>query len=809
MEYHKVIVTLQLFTLFVFPTEGNIPVLPVKWRKTATDKIVPSGATVRFACRLERELQNWPRWRHINHQGQERLVSAGIYLDRESCSNCEISGNHLNGEYDLIIRNVDANVDAGQWMCEAIGGEPKSTYSATLTIVDETMTCSADNIGPENTVVSGDNITLTCYSNTEVLPGDVKWTVNGRNSNVSGQAPLIFNTQITKSAIGDVFDCRYNDDADLNTQTCKYNMSFNVQYPPEAIFISSTNDGIITENDKFEATCRSESNPEPSYEWFDSRGNSVSPGPILSIEQTKRQRAGTYRCEATNELYDGRQGRAVSTTELIIQYPPEIRAMNTVNIAQGESLRLECNVDANPEARVQWILPNATENDGNMLVFTQLGRGQAGSYTCTAVNMLDNGHLGRDSKTVLVNVKYPPIQVSTTQYTANIGDSVTLKIDVESYPTRVEFSKWSKNGSEFPSTNVTSTSCSLHIDAVTEKDFGIYEVYGTNKFRGPQQLTVELREKEKLSAPALSFVTISFSRFYVRIEGNYISAEDIVYIIEFKESGAIASNWEDNRQSQLAASISGLRESTVYDVRAFASNEFSRSDASNITKIETCGKPLVRYDSISNEISWPGYTKKSCTHSCVEIESFIQDEWTVLEKCCDPLKLKYGLQESQRGERTFRIRFCQFVNECDHEYFMSVAEAAVGSSSSSPNLYITIGVPLVVAVVLIGLGLFAYCKCRKRGSEHAYEEYAFRDPAYWSNTLESNHYEFIGSCADITEKDVPTFDIMGVTKVDCSGSGEKENIDAVDKSKQVPNEGEESYMPMAPQHDKMPTYSNT
>ncbi|XP_070547789.1 uncharacterized protein [Ptychodera flava] len=455
-------------------------------------------------------------------------------------------------------------------------------------------------------------------------------------------------------------------------------------------------------------------------------------------------------------------------------------------------------------------LPNATEYDGNMLVFAQLGRGQAGSYTCTALNMLDNGHLGRDSKTVLVNVEYPPVQVSTTQYTASIGDSVTLKIDVESYPARVEFSKWSKDGSEFPSTNVTSTSCSLYIDTVTEKDFGTYEVYGTNTFRGLQQLTVELREKEKLSAPILSFVTISFSWFFVRIEGNHLGAhpEDAVYTIEFKKRGASASNWEDKSQSQLAASISGLHESTVYDVRAFASNEFSRSDTSNITTIETCEKPLVRYDSITNKISWPGYTKKSCTHNCVQIESFLQDEWTVVEKCCDPLKLKYGLQESQRGEGTFRIRFCQFENECDHEYFMSVVEAAVESSSSSPNLYITVGVTLFV-VVLIGLGLFAYCKCRKRGSEHAYEEYAFRDPAYWSNTLESNHYEFIGSCADITEKDVTTFDIMGVTKVDCSGSGEKENINAVDKSKQVPNEGEESYMPMAPQHDKMPTYSNT
>ncbi|XP_070551600.1 opioid-binding protein/cell adhesion molecule-like [Ptychodera flava] len=126
-----------------------------------------------------------------------------------------------------------------------------------------------------------------------------------------------------------------------------------------------------------------------------------------NIEDVSRTDDGEYVCTATAEFHDGTTGSGQGTTQLFIQYSPDVEG-GEVSCKEGDAITLHCEVDANPEPHTYtWTKDGQRLSDQQNHTIQATHRDQAGDYNCTAINQFHDGSEGKGHAVIKLEVQYP------------------------------------------------------------------------------------------------------------------------------------------------------------------------------------------------------------------------------------------------------------------------------------------------------------------------------------------------------------------------------------------------------------------
>ncbi|XP_072525259.1 immunoglobulin superfamily member 10 [Salminus brasiliensis] len=182
----------------------------------------------------------------------------------------------------------------------------------------------------------------------------------------------------------------------------------------------TTTESSVLSGGVAELNCQTHGHPKPSVEWILPDGSKVrapytsedrriviSDNGKLTLRAADMSDAGVYRCISTNYL----DADVLSFRVTVLSPDVEEEDVNGVQLSRsvGDSLFLDCEATASPQASVQWILPDHTvmvRSYGNKKLYQNgtlgiygLTERDRGFYRCLTAN-----HLGVDLLVSLVTI---------------------------------------------------------------------------------------------------------------------------------------------------------------------------------------------------------------------------------------------------------------------------------------------------------------------------------------------------------------------------------------------------------------------
>ncbi|GAB1598970.1 uncharacterized protein LOC106876426 isoform X4 [Argonauta hians] len=281
---------------------------------------------------------------------------------------------------------------------------------------------------------------------------------------------------------------------------------------------------------------------------YGKRVNAFKDGSLV-ITSVIKSDMGWYTCHPTNGIGEDPKASAY----LNVTYLPKmLKMLNRIYWALGHQQSLVCNVDANPPIiKTQWtkngrtmqfnndrlqLLPNGT------VVVSRVQNSDAGSYSCQATSSLGRGP---SSLLVQVMVRDPPYFTIRPKpiYQSVAGKSVTIPCDAEGTP-KPDIT-WRKVVGEIDwDRRATQNKGNLTIYNLEKMDHGDYECIATNQITSIVIGTKLIIEKTTPHAPYNVTVTTSLFTAKVQWMPAYDGGLEQNYVIWFRNSGLIKSNWQ-------------------------------------------------------------------------------------------------------------------------------------------------------------------------------------------------------------------------------------------------------------------------
>ncbi|CAC5393170.1 HMCN [Mytilus coruscus] len=224
--------------------------------------------------------------------------------------------------------------------------------------------------------------------------------------------------------------------------------------PPSGITINPAKI-VIEEGQTISATCLAQGSPSIIYTWYKEGSITViKTGNILEINNAPRTALGTYTCRASNNY-----GSMEATTIVDVQYAPVVVISQTTSSFDGQgrqSINIPCSYMSNPAATsVFWTKynpvagtnsgnTNLIEIDGNKyqganlnspsLTIYNLDRSDAGSYRCSAANIIGQGESNYVTLNIDTNAAPSYIRIRPSQVTVEEGNGYTLTCEADGDP---------------------------------------------------------------------------------------------------------------------------------------------------------------------------------------------------------------------------------------------------------------------------------------------------------------------------------------------------------------------------------------
>ncbi|XP_075211729.1 neurotrimin-like [Lycorma delicatula] len=174
-----------------------------------------------------------------------------------------------------------------------------------------------------------------------------------------------------------------------------------VQFPPSVSPIPETGELEVALQEEVVMRCTATGVPQPIITWS-YEGMPIqllSNRATLQFKVTDRKMAGEYQCTANNGVGDP----TTASILLKVTYPPEVSTDRIwIHTAPGLRADLSCNVNGNPDPKVEWyrdgiivddlprIVP-ARIHDRHILIIRNVRTGDLGFYTCKAANGIGQG----------------------------------------------------------------------------------------------------------------------------------------------------------------------------------------------------------------------------------------------------------------------------------------------------------------------------------------------------------------------------------------------------------------------------------
>ncbi|KAM7033975.1 hemicentin-2 [Acridotheres tristis] len=235
---------------------------------------------------------------------------------------------------------------------------------------------------------------LTCYAS-GVPPPTVSWSKEGAQLGSRGRGYRVLprGALEIRQALP-AHSGRYTCTARSAAGTARKHIWLTVHEPPALKPLPGM--VMVTVNTSAVLSCEATGVPRPEVTWqkdgvgiTGGSGLKVLPNGQLRLLRAAPEDAGTYLCMARNP-----SGTAAGRTRLIVQVPPIIAAgpLELV-VLEGLEVLLPCAASGVPEPRVSWSREGALVRGGKAkvlpsgeLLLRDVQEGDAGSYSCTAVN---------------------------------------------------------------------------------------------------------------------------------------------------------------------------------------------------------------------------------------------------------------------------------------------------------------------------------------------------------------------------------------------------------------------------------------
>ncbi|XP_077986001.1 nephrin-like isoform X3 [Glandiceps talaboti] len=292
-------------------------------------------------------------------------------------------------------------------------------------------------------LVEGSNLLVTCEvtdTNPDINEGSLGWTTAVAGVDIPSDNNGILDLMgVTKSHAGDYVCSAQNTFHDGNLGTTEETIQIDIQYPP---VLNLPNNSTLKVGDSLNINCSeyvTEANPAVhKVKWIRFNTDIRPRSPVLSIEAVQRTDFGMYSCEATNSFADGTEGKATANTEIYVQYAPIVTVQSTMRVKEGGDLEIRCTVTSDPAPEiVQWFTESSEDpvSTEDVLKIPNVGRGEAGEYTCNAKNKFYDGSIGEGNGKTRVIIEYPPVvTIEGPDKAVSEGKPIQLNCTIDSEP---------------------------------------------------------------------------------------------------------------------------------------------------------------------------------------------------------------------------------------------------------------------------------------------------------------------------------------------------------------------------------------
>eukprot|EP00079_Xenopus_tropicalis_P024320 XP_012816895.1 PREDICTED: hemicentin-1 [Xenopus tropicalis] len=265
----------------------------------------------------------------------------------------------------------------------------------------------------------------------------------------------------------------------------------NVYEPPKIENSGELIQETVLANHNIILECKATGNPDPVVTWFKDNQQltntgdiSVSDrGQVLQISGAQVFHAGTYKCVAASIA-----GRAELSYNLQVHVPPSISGRSSsITVIVNNVVRLECEATGFPAPSLTWLKDGSPVSSftngiqilsgGRVLALTNAQVGDAGKYTCVAVNAAGEQQTDYD-----LSVYVPPNIMGEEQNISSlISETLILKCESDAIPPPVL--TWYKDWKPLvnrPGLTISEDGSILKIEGAQVKDTGRYSCEAVN-----------------------------------------------------------------------------------------------------------------------------------------------------------------------------------------------------------------------------------------------------------------------------------------------------------------------------------------
>jgi echinoid len=240
-------------------------------------------------------------------------------------------------------------------------------------------------------------------------------------------------------------------------------------------------------------TCSVDAKPAVSNVRWTRGGRFIATSFSHSLPRVALQDAGSYVCTADNGL--GRPGEAELNLDVL--YPPLVAVEPRREAEEGESIRVHCNVSANPAPiSVEWVRPDRPDfrQSGSILSLHRITSDSAGTYMCRAINLVNsNGQeyerVGNASLSLRVRHKPGAAKISPEKPVATEGSSIILTCEANPSGWPAPQYRWWKDSSEA----AIATGARFAINSAHLNTEGTYHCQATNEMGHGTSAAVQLQ----------------------------------------------------------------------------------------------------------------------------------------------------------------------------------------------------------------------------------------------------------------------------------------------------------------------------
>ncbi|KAM4642152.1 hemicentin-1 [Discoglossus pictus] len=388
----------------------------------------------------------------------------------------------------LLIPSVESS-DSGSYQCILKNDAGTASKQFNVNVhVRPTITSGPARVS----VLMNKPTTLQCVASGNPSP-HITWLKDGHPFNVA-------KGNIKMESFGRVLQFKKTLLEDAGKYTCvatnaageaEQTTWLNVYEPPKIENSGEVIDETVIANSPVTLECKSSGNPQPDITWFkDNRPFSSTGdiflsdrGQLLQITSSKIFDAGVYKCVASSIA-----GTAQLTYNLQVHVPPSISgSSDTVTVIVNNLVRLECEATGFPAPSLTWLKdgsPVSSFSDGiqilsggRVLALNNAQLGDAGKYTCVAVNAA-----GEQQKDFDLSVHVPPnIMGEEQNISALISETLVLRCPSNAVPPPVL--NWYKDYKALikgPGVSISEDGTVLTIVGVQVRDTGLYSCEAVN-----------------------------------------------------------------------------------------------------------------------------------------------------------------------------------------------------------------------------------------------------------------------------------------------------------------------------------------